>query len=131
MFGDPWASAYRIGPHPELIGRAVPAGAVAASGRVHGELANAGLLARRRARERHPAHARDRPPPGSPRGATRDLAVAVNGRIRAVGRSFHLRGRHTEFFSLLVPESALERGRNFVEVLEVRRDGRLSELASG
>ena len=58
----------------------------------------------------------------------RDLAVAVNGRIEAVGRSFHLRGRRTEFFSLLVPESALRRGRNHVEVLEVRPDGTLARL---
>jgi hypothetical protein len=58
----------------------------------------------------------------------RDLAVAVNGRIRAVGRSFHLRGRHTEFFSLLVPESVLRAGRNRLEVLEVRPNGRLARL---
>jgi hypothetical protein len=58
----------------------------------------------------------------------RDLAVAVNGRIRAVGRSFHLGGRRMEFFSLLVPESALQRGRNSLEVLEVQPNGRLARL---
>jgi hypothetical protein len=129
MFGDPWASAYRIGPHPELIGRGVPAGALAASGRVHGEVANAGLLDDvEPSKQILPTRVTGRLE-GSPRGAMRDLAVAVNGRIRAVGRSFHLRGRRAEFFSLLVPESALRRGRNSVEVLEVRPDGRLASLA--
>jgi hypothetical protein len=52
----------------------------------------------------------------------------VNGWIRAVGRSFHLRGRRTEFFSLLVPESALRPGRNAITLLEVRPGGRLARL---
>ncbi len=130
MFGDPWASAYRIGPHPELIGRRVRAGTVATSSRVHGEVANAGLLADvEPSKEILPTRVTGRLE-GGPPGAMRDLAVAVNGRIRAVGRSFHLRGRGAEFFSLLVPESALRRGRNAVEVLEVRPDGRFAELAS-
>jgi len=41
LFGDPWASAYRIGPHPELIGRRV--GAVAGAASVS-TIANAQLL---------------------------------------------------------------------------------------
>ncbi|MDP9294907.1 MAG: sulfatase-like hydrolase/transferase, partial [Actinomycetota bacterium] len=45
LFGDPWASAYRIGTHPELIGRRVRPAAVAASTAVHGTIANARLLA--------------------------------------------------------------------------------------
>jgi hypothetical protein len=130
IFGDPWASAYRIGPHPELIGRRVRAGTVAASSRVHGEVANAGLLADvDPARKILPTRVTGRLE-GSPPGAMRDLAVAVNGRIQAVGRSFHLRGRRAEFFSLLVPESALRPGPNTVAVLEVRPGGRLAELAS-
>jgi hypothetical protein len=128
VFGDPWASAYRIGPHPELIGRRVPAGAVVASRRVRGEVANAGLLADVDPdAEILPTRVTGRLV-GSPSGAMRDLAVAVNGRIRAVGRSFHLRGRRTEFFSLLVPESALRPGRNAVTLLEVRQDGSLARL---
>jgi hypothetical protein len=61
-------------------------------------------------------------------GAMRDLAVAVNGRIRAVGRSFRLRGRRAEYFSLLVPESALRAGANEVQLLEVRPGGELARL---
>jgi hypothetical protein len=125
VFGDPWASAYRIGPHPELLGDRVR-GAPAAD--VRGELANAALL----------DHVDPRDPilptrvagriEGGPPGAVRDLAVAVNGRIRAVGRSFHLRGRRPEFFSLIFPESALRRGANRLDLLEVRPAGELRSL---
>jgi hypothetical protein len=125
LFGDPWESAYRIGPHPELIGRRV---SHPAAGTARAQIANAAL----------PTHvdpsARILPTrvtgrlPGTPPGTMRDLAVAVNGRIRAVGRSFHLRGQRMEFFSLLVPESALRPGANAIAVLEVRPDGSLARL---
>jgi Sulfatase len=126
LFGDPWASAYRIGPHSELIGRRVPQ---VAAGAAHAEIANAGLVAHvDPAAKILPTRVTGRLP-GSPAGTMRDLAVAVNGRIRAVGRSFHLRGRRMEFFSLIVPESALRPGRNSLEVLEVRPDGSLARLS--
>jgi hypothetical protein len=54
--------------------------------------------------------------------------VAVNGRIRAVGRSFHLRGRPAELFSLIFPERALHRGDNRLQLLEVEPDGGLVSL---
>jgi hypothetical protein len=60
-------------------------------------------------------------------GAKRDLAVAVNGRIEAVGRSFYLEGDPTEHFALMVPESALRDGRNEIELFEVVA-GRLRRL---
>ena len=53
----------------------------------------------------------------------RDLAIAVNGRIEAVGRSFHLKGESAESYAVMVPEDALREGRNKVEVLEVTDDG--------
>jgi sulfatase-like protein len=64
-------------------------------------------------------------------GATgeRDIAVAVNGLIEAVGRSFHLRGEKVESYSVMVPEAALHEGRNKVEVLEVGGDGKMALLA--
>jgi hypothetical protein len=65
---------------------------------------------------------------GSPPGAVRDLAVAVNGRVWAVGRSFHLRGRPKEFFSLIVPERALRQGDNRLQLVEVEPDGDLVSL---
>jgi hypothetical protein len=130
LFGDPWASAYRIGPHPELIGTPVDAGTVARSGSVRGHVANAALLDQVDFSEQLVPTRVEGRLSGSPPGAMRDLAVAVNGRIRAVGRSFHLRGRRPELFSLIVPESALRPGRNDVTLLEVRPDGRLVALAA-
>ncbi len=61
---------------------------------------------------------------GGRRGAKRDIAVAVNGRIEAVGRTFYLRGTRRESFAVNVPEASLRQGRNTVEVFEVSR-GRL------
>jgi hypothetical protein len=125
-FGDPWASAYRIGPHPELLGDRV--GTLPRSGDVQCELANAELLNDVDPREQTlPTRVTGRIE-GSPPGAIRDLAVAVNGRVWAVGRSFHLRGQRTEFFSLIVPERALRRGDNRFELLEVRPDDALVSL---
>ena len=47
---------------------------------------------------------------GVPFGEHRDVAVAVNGRIRAVGRSFDLWWKGREYFSLMVPETSLRAG---------------------
>jgi sulfatase-like protein len=66
---------------------------------------------------------------GSGPAATRDIAVAVNGRIEAVGRSFHLRGENVESYSVMVPETSLHDGRNTVEVLEVGNNGTMALLA--
>ena len=128
LFGDPWASAYRIGPHPELIGRPAPGDAPA--GDVRARLANAQLL------RRVPRHGGILPTRvtgdlrGGAPGEMRDLAVAVNGRIEAVGRSFRLEDQPQEWFSLMVPETAVRTGRNTVELFEVRADGTLARLAS-
>ena len=47
---------------------------------------------------------------GGPPTGLRDVAVAVDGRVWATGRSFRLRGRPCEYFSLLVPEESLRPG---------------------
>ena len=48
----------------------------------------------------------------------RDIAVAVNGTIVAVGNTFKLsEGEEAELFSVMVPESAFRRGSNDVQVL--------------
>ncbi len=49
----------------------------------------------------------------------RAVAVAVNGRIEAVGRSFHLRGEKVESYSVMVPEASLRGGPNRIQVFEV------------
>ena len=61
---------------------------------------------------------------GGRRGARRELAVAVNGRVEAVGRTWRLRRQPPERFALNLPEAALLRGRNRVVLLEVRRGGK-------
>jgi len=66
---------------------------------------------------------------GSPRGATRDVAVAVNGTIVGVGRTFHLVRDQGENFSIVVPWWVFRRGRNDVALYEVRGNGAGTELA--
>ena len=128
-FGDPWASAYRIGPHPELLGRSIEHARLG-RGSVRAQVANGRLMKDVDPRERIlPSRVVGRLR-GSSRGEVRDLAVALNGRIAAVGRSFWLRGRRSEFFSVMVPETSLHPGRNRVDVLEVRRGGSLARLGT-
>ena len=54
---------------------------------------------------------------GVPTG--RELAIAVNGRIAAVTRSFHLAINDTPIFAAMVPESFIHQGANKVDVYEV------------
>lgn len=129
LYGDPWAMAYRIGPHPGLLDRRVAGLSVRPPNGIGAEVVNAALV-------RH-VNPSDRLLPtrvtgrlhGVPAGTQRDVAVAVNGRIRAVGRSFHLWRRSREYFSLMVPESALRAGRNRLELFEVLPGGELVPLA--
>jgi Sulfatase len=65
---------------------------------------------------------------GGRRRAKRDIAVAVNGRIEAVGKTWYLRGDRTEHFAVMVPEESLVEGRNAVAVYEVGRGGVLRLL---
>jgi sulfatase-like protein len=128
LYGDPWAMAYRIGPRPELLGRPVSAFPVRAADGTSAELANASLLEDvARDEQIFPTRVTGRLR-GVPRGEHRDVAVAVNGRIRAVGRSFDLWWKAREYFSVTVPETALHAGRNRVAVFEVLPAGALVPL---
>ena len=62
-------------------------------------------------------------------GAKRDLAIAVNGRIAAITRSFRLDGATR--FAAVLPEWALRDGANDVAVLAVGRAGTLARLPDG
>jgi len=107
---------FEIGPHPELIGQ--PASAAGppldatlsdASDYEHVDPASGlvpvHVVASVNGPDRHP----------------RDIAVAVNGTIRAVGNTFTLAvGDAGELVSVMVPESAFKQGRNEVQVLQVR-----------
>jgi hypothetical protein len=128
LYGDPWAMAYRIGPHPELLGRRMSTLAVHREEDVSAVIANASLV------EHVDPHDTLLPTRvtgrlrGVPFDEHRDVAVAVNGRIEAVGRSFDLWFKGREFFSLLVPERSLRSGRNEVDLFEVLPDGGLRPL---
>jgi hypothetical protein len=103
---------YEIGPHPELIGQ--PASAAGEQLDVDlsykPDYGNVGadptyvpvhVVGRVNGPDRHP----------------RDIAVAVNGTIRAVGNTFKLAvGDDGELVSVMVPESAFRKGRNNVQV---------------
>jgi len=109
-----------IGPHRDLIGQPTPTvgraavrAAVAEQGLFADVDSSTGLL---------PTQIAGDLTGGRP-GAKRDVAVAVNGTIRAVGRSFYLTGDRTEHFALMVPESSLQDGRNTIELFEVRAGG--------
>ena len=129
-FGDPWASAYRIGPNQGLLGRRVAALDVRDSAAVSASVGAPGVVRSLPGShpEVRPAHVAGRIAGGEP-GEQRDLAVAVNGRIEAVGRSFHLLREDREYFSLLVPERALRRGTNRIALFGVAGASRLVRLA--
>jgi hypothetical protein len=126
LFGDgPWWRVYRIGPHRQLLGRRVAIPATApASARFTVPRGLGHVDPRARA---VPTLAAGRIVPGSAAGG-QDLALAVNGRIAAVGRSFHLAGVPTEWFALDVPESALRRGADTMALYGVTASGDRTSL---
>jgi hypothetical protein len=127
LYGDPWAMAYRIGPSPELLGRHVSALQVRPSA-LRAGLENAGLFRDVSPSGRYFPTLVTGELRGVPFGEHRDVAVAVNGRIHAVGTSFDLWWKGREFYSVLVPESALRSGRNKIEVFEILPSGALARL---
>jgi len=130
QFGSGTTGLYAgIGPNRLLVGREVAGLARDERGRVRAILAAAGELRRvRRSSGVVPAQIAGRIEGGAP-GERRELAISVNGRIEAVGRSFHLIGQAPEFFAVMVPEASLEEGANSVEVFEVLRGPRLQSIA--
>jgi hypothetical protein len=118
-FRDPWAAVYRVGPHKELIGRPLASLRVGGLGRARAAIVDARLT-------RSVSLSSNLLPTqiggritGGKRGAHRDVAVAVNGTVQAVGGSFYLQGSSAESFDVLVPETSLHAGRNDVRVFEV------------
>ncbi|HEX2125559.1 MAG TPA: sulfatase-like hydrolase/transferase [Thermoleophilaceae bacterium] len=105
---------YRIGPHQELIGRP----ASAAGQRLPVDLSYASEYERVDTDSGYiPTHVVGRVQGDADPG--REIAVAVNGTIAAVGSTFTLAvGDEGELVSVMVPESAFHEGRNEVEVFE-------------
>jgi Sulfatase len=103
---------YEIGPHPDLIGQP----ASAAGPKLDVDLADPGDYEHvDPASGLVPVHIVGEV--GGPDRHPRDIAVAVNGTIQAVGNTFKLAvGDSGELVSVMVPESAFHKGRNTVEV---------------
>jgi Sulfatase len=120
-FGSTPSSLYRLGPNPDLIGRPLSSLSVEPSEDAGVALDGRELLS---VVDRHT----DLLPTWIQGHLTgdheqnEDLAVAVNGTIAAVTRSFPGPGGET-FFSAMVPEDALRNGHNDVAVLLVRGEG--------
>jgi hypothetical protein len=113
-FSDP--RFYRWGPHPELVGQPAK-GAGRTPLRV--EFAHANEFNHVDLKSSTiPVHVvgRVKTP-----GGHRDVAIAVNGKIVAVSRTFKLVSGDTkdELVASMVPESAFRQGRNSVQVLAV------------
>jgi hypothetical protein len=116
---------FRIGPHQELIGTRVsirPAGPsrvdLPSADEYRDVDPRSGLV---------PAHVIGRVKDGGAPG--RDIAVAVNGRVAAVGNTFTLAtGQEGELLSVMVPETVFRPGRNSVDVYEVSSAGSLRWL---
>jgi hypothetical protein len=124
---------YGIGPHHELVGRPLGELHVTESPSLTARINDAGKLGTvDPSSDFLPSHITGRiVGEGAPH--QRDVAVAVNGRVAAVSRTFSLRGSRTENFSQLVPESVLHAGRNRVEIFLVTRDAsglRLERVAA-
>jgi Sulfatase len=127
LFGEGHDSMYRLGPHAELLGRLVatlpPSPARNTQVRLDGETLfadvepSSGFVP---ARVVGDIEGRS-PPDGTP------VAIAVNGRIEAMTRSFPLDGRSR--FAALVPESAFREGSNAVDVYAVDPAGTGVRLA--
>ena len=128
LYGDPWAMAYRIGPHPELLGRRVSSLAVQRAPGISAVIENVALVDQVDPSDTLVPTRVTGPLRGVPFDEHRDVAVAVNGRIEAVGRSFDLWFKGREFFSVMVPEGSMRSGHNEVEVFEVLPEGGLRAL---
>jgi Sulfatase len=109
---------YRIGPHDELVGvraAALPRlpGVAAAEINQGLDLANVDpdspYVPGEITGEIHAGLA----------GGGRPIALVVNGRVAATGRTFSLAGSAVESFELIVPEASFRRGRNEARVFEI------------
>ena len=129
--GD-WASLYTgVGPNRGLLGRAVADLNPEPAGQVRAWVAGAAAMRSVRARSPVlPTQVAGRVSGGT-RGSVRDIAVAVNGRVEAVSRTFYLRGSPRESFAVNVPEASMSPGRNEVQVFEVTGEGRRLRLMGG
>jgi len=122
---------YTVGPHPDLIGRRIASVGVDVSRRA--DPIRARFWGSRRFLDvdlaGHDIPANVTGWLDGRKTADRDLALAVNRRIAAVGRSFKPMGARLALeFSLMVPEAAFRNGFNDVRLYEVTGASHLVEL---
>ena len=117
---------YRIGPHPELIGRRA-ASLAHVPGSATTPIDQAGDLQRVEPGSTFvPGEITGEIRDGRP-GGGRQVALVLNGTIAATGLTFSLEGTPAESFELIVAERAFRRGRNDARLFEiVTRAGRLA-----
>ena len=121
LFGDGSDSLFRLGPFGTLRGRKVEALAPSSGGSTVVRLDDPKSFADvRKSSGFVPARIVGEITGGSVSAGT-PLAVAVNGRIEAMTRSFEDHARSS--FAVLVPEAAFHDGRNPVDVFAVARSG--------
>ena len=117
-----------IGPSRQLVGRRVSQIRFRSAGRPRAEFIFADRLRRlRRASGIWPIQIGGRLRRVS-RRRRYALAVAVNGRIEAVGRSFHLPGDRAAHFAMMIPPRSLQQGRNRIRLFHIRPGGPLRLL---
>lgn len=114
------AALYDIGPRKDLHGRRVSTLSVAPHGRYSTPLWDKPYY---RTIDLHssflPSNIAGRIDGGSlPRGLP--IAVAINGRIAATGRTVRVAGFRKAFYTVMVPPSSFRQGRNTVEVYFIR-----------
>jgi Sulfatase len=109
---------FEIGPYPKLVGREL-ADLERLPGHAETPIDQAAQLRRVNPKTGFaPAELTGTLPRGRP-GGGRPVAIAVNGRIAAVGRTFSLAGSRAESFAVIVPDWALRRGANDVRAFEI------------
>jgi Sulfatase len=131
LLGNTWSTAYRIGPHPELIGRATAALPALPRERLSAVVTDAQQLAHVEPDSSYlPSHIAGKLNGADPNG--RELAFALNGRIVSTGRSFAALGPHQLNFSTMLPPSAFRRGLNRIDIYQITPSrGRLALLPLG
>jgi len=116
---DPPERMFGVGPNSELVGRAVSKLSASGESDARVDLVAAGEYANVNLGTPFVPTWVVGNVSGGDGAAAKDVAVAVNGRVLAVGNTFRLATGGDELIALMVPESAMRAGRNDVEVFEV------------
>ncbi len=120
---------YRIGPHQELLGKTVASLSPRPRGELRAQLQDAGDWDDVDLKSDFlPTHPVATVSGGSP-PETHDVAIAVNGTIAAVSKTFYLAtDANQELISAMIPPDSLRAGRNRIELFAVLPGGRLQRL---